>query len=182
MPPTEPNPKRQCPDQKAFIALGSNLDNPIQQCQKALQYLGQIKQTKILQVSSYYETEALKTSSQNDIPDFINAVVLVKTGLTPQDLLIELLGIEQTMGRLRSQRWDPRLIDLDLIAYESLIIETPRLSLPHPGIPHRLFVLKPLAEISPNWQHPITGESVWTLINKAPSLRIQQIPIQRLPS
>lgn len=130
-----------------FIGLGSNLDNPVLQIKTALQHLHGSTETKILKCSSAYQSKPLGPQDQND---FINAVVLIETRLNPLQLLKMLQGIEDRQGRIRNvQRWGPRSIDLDLLLFNKDTLYLPSLTLPHPELENRAFVLLPLAEIAP---------------------------------
>ncbi len=132
---------------KAYIALGSNLSNPNSQVQKAFLALRKLPQTSVVQQSSLYRTPPVGYSNQ---PDFINAVAEINTQLTPKALLTALLSIEQDFGRERPFANAPRILDLDLLWYENVVLETDFLTLPHPRLHSRGFVLLPLAEIAPN--------------------------------
>lgn len=131
----------------AFIALGSNLQSPQQQVLNALEALKRLPQTTLLQHSSLYKTAPVGYDNQ---PDFINAVAKVETDLTPHALLDAILAIEQTFGRERPFPNAPRILDLDLLLYGSDQINTATLTLPHPRMHERAFVMLPLAEIAPD--------------------------------
>jgi 2-amino-4-hydroxy-6-hydroxymethyldihydropteridine diphosphokinase len=127
--------------------MGSNLDNPINQIESALQALGSVKRSTLLAHSSLYRTRPVGPQDQ---PDFINAVACLKTCLDAEDLLEQLQAIEQAHRRIRSGlRWGPRTLDLDLLLYGQERIETPHLRVPHPEMANRAFVLMPLSEIAP---------------------------------
>lgn len=112
---------------------------------------------KILRQSSMIETEPWGVKDQ---PGFINLVVEAHTGLDPEALLAVLKNIEGRLGREKTARWGPRLIDLDILLYNSLCMDTPELTIPHRELPNRDFVLKPLFELVPELSHPVTGRSV----------------------
>jgi 2-amino-4-hydroxy-6-hydroxymethyldihydropteridine pyrophosphokinase len=128
-----------------YIALGSNLNNPAQQLEIALQYISQIPRTTILKKSSVHETVPLGPQNQ---PNFMNQVISVETQLTAQELLFALQDIENKMGRVRKEHWGPRIIDCDILLFGDEIVNTPNLIIPHPEMMNRDFVLKPLAEIT----------------------------------
>jgi 2-amino-4-hydroxy-6-hydroxymethyldihydropteridine diphosphokinase len=132
---------------KAYVALGSNLSNPDLQVKNAFVALGKLPDTSLVRQSSLYRTEPVGYDNQ---PDFINAVAEVCTSLNPEALLDALLSIEQDFGRERPFANAPRILDLDLLYYESVVIKTDFLTLPHPRMHLRAFVLLPLAEIAPN--------------------------------
>ena len=130
-----------------YVALGSNLAQPVTQVTTALEELARLPATTLTARSSLYRTPPLGPADQ---PDYINAVACLSTGLAPERLLDELQALEQSHGRDRSgQRWGPRSLDLDLLLYDDAIIDTPRLQVPHPEMTARAFVLHPLAEIAP---------------------------------
>lgn len=142
---------------QSYIGLGSNLDNPELQLDTALGALDDIPETRLVKNSSFYRSAPLGPSDQ---PDFINAVALLDSGLTAGQLLVRLQTIENRQGRVRdSQRWGPRTLDLDLLLYGSRIIEEPELTVPHPGIRHRNFVLVPLLELAPELEIPGLGRA-----------------------
>ncbi len=147
----------------AYIALGSNLGDREQYLHSALDTLSQLGDVGA--VSSFYETEPVGTAPQ---PDFLNAVAELRTQFGPQDLLAALLRIEQQHGRDRSAAppKGPRTLDLDLLAYDDLVLETPTLTLPHPALVERRFVLEPLAEIAPGWRHPIREKTAAQLLGE----------------
>jgi len=135
----------------AYIGLGSNLEEPIQQVRTALKELDQIKLTRLVQHSSLYRSDPVGPAGQ---PDYINAVAEIKTRLKPRPLLQALQAIEQDHDRVRIQRWGPRTLDLDLLIYADQQINEPDLIVPHIMIAERSFVLFPLAEIAPDIQIP----------------------------
>lgn len=135
----------------AYIGLGSNLDQPRQQIFQALDELDCVPQSWLVRVSSLYSSAPMGPQNQ---PDYVNAVAKIHTGLSPVLLLDELQGIENRHGRVRGQHWGPRTLDLDLLLYGDQIIQERRLTVPHPGIAQRAFVLKPLFEIAPRLQLP----------------------------
>ena len=130
-----------------FIALGSNLDSPIQQVNKALRAIRKIPGVTLMQCSSLYESAPLGPQDQ---PDYINAVAKIHTSLEPHSLLDQLQSIEANQGRQRSMRWGARTIDLDILLYGERTINSERLCIPHPGLRGRNFVIHPLYEIAPN--------------------------------
>ncbi len=131
----------------AYIALGSNLCEPILQVNNALLALAKLPRTKLIQHSSLYQSAPVGYDNQ---PDFINAVAEVMTELSPEALLKELLSIEKAFGRERPFPNAPRILDLDLLLYENIEQKTAFLTLPHPRMHLRSFVILPLAEIAPD--------------------------------
>lgn len=138
----------------AVIALGSNLQNPAEQLRGALDALTAHPQIRVEKVSSFYITEPVGYTDQ---PDFVNAVCLVSTTLSGMELLDTLNGIEADFGRERTFRNAPRTLDLDIIDYAGEISEHPRLTLPHPRAHERSFVMRPLAEIAPDYSLGMHG-------------------------
>lgn len=131
----------------AFIALGSNLANPALQVRRAFADLSQLPASRLLNCSAIYRSAPV---GRLDQPDFINAVAQIETALTPHDLLKTLLEIECRRGRVRELLNAPRILDLDLLLYADLQCHEPGLTLPHPRMHQRAFVLQPLMEIAPD--------------------------------
>ena len=143
----------------AYIALGSNLGDKEKNLRRALLLLTQ-QGVEVVRVSSFLSTEPYGVTDQ---PQFLNAVACVRTSLAPLALLDVLLATELAMGRVRLRRWGERNIDLDLLLYEDVVLDTPRLRLPHPDMQNRDFVLLPLAEIAPELKHPTLQKTIWEL-------------------
>jgi len=139
----------------AYVALGSNLDDPPARVRAALERLRGLPDSRRVARSSLWKSPPLGPTDQ---PDFVNAVCGLLTRLAPEALLQELKAIERDMGRAQpAQRWGPRLIDLDLLAYGAETVSAPGLTVPHPGVQERDFVLYPLAEIAPELWIPGLG-------------------------
>jgi 2-amino-4-hydroxy-6-hydroxymethyldihydropteridine diphosphokinase len=130
----------------AYVGIGSNLENPMQQVRAAFDELDQLPHTRVVKKSSLYRSAPHGYAEQ---PDFINAVAQLETGLPAERLLGELQAIEARHGRKRSFPNAPRTLDLDLLIFGQTELRTPQLTLPHPRMHERAFVLKPLLEISP---------------------------------
>ncbi len=137
---------------QAFVALGSNLQNPILQVKNAMAALANIPHTRVSLASSLYQTAPVgyEADQLNLVPDFINAVVAIETDLAPLDLLAALFEIENNAGRERPYPNAPRVLDCDLLLYDTVILNTEKLTLPHPRMHTRGFVLLPLFEIAPH--------------------------------
>lgn len=138
----------------AFIGLGSNLDDPPARIRRALQALAALPGTRLVRQSSLYRNPP---SGYRDQPDFVNAVAQIETSLEPRELLGELLAIERAHGRVRDLPNGPRTLDLDLLLYGERALREPGLTIPHPRMLGRAFVLTPLAEIAPDTVVPGGG-------------------------
>lgn len=135
-----------------YIGLGANINTPVKQIQSALATLAELDECKLEKYSSFYVSKPMGPQDQDD---YINAVALLTTSLTPLTLLDRLQCIEKQQGRIRKgERWGPRTLDLDLLLYNNETIELPRLVVPHYGIKQRNFVLLPLFELSPSLIFP----------------------------
>jgi 2-amino-4-hydroxy-6-hydroxymethyldihydropteridine diphosphokinase len=146
-----------------FVGVGSNMDDPAGQSLKAFDHISTTKGVKLLLKSSLYRTEPVGSPEQDW---FINAVVEIRTVLTPHQLLKALQAIEHKMGRVREEKWAPRLIDLDILLYGQEVIQEKDLCIPHQELHKRRFVLEPLCEIAPYVIHPVFGISIRGLINR----------------
>jgi 2-amino-4-hydroxy-6-hydroxymethyldihydropteridine diphosphokinase len=139
---------------RAYVALGSNLGNPVQTIEDAMDAMAALRGSLLKAMSSLYRTAPVGLKHQ---PDFINAVVAIDTRLAPRDLLAELFALEARFGRERSVKNAPRTLDLDLLLHGETVQDDPELILPHPRMHERAFVLTPLAEIAPNLIIPGRG-------------------------
>jgi len=149
-----------------YVGVGSNLDSPVDQVNTAIRSLAAIDRTILTHRSSLYRSAPLGNVAQ---PEFVNAVVALVTQLEPHALLAELRAIEDSQGRDRSvERWGPRIVDLDLLALGNEVVQDEALTLPHPGIAGRNFVLLPWAEIAPEFRVPGL-KSVARLAEQAPA-------------
>ena len=149
----------------AYLGLGSNLADPLTQLQQAHSAIVALSDVSEIGFSSFYQSPPLGPADQ---PDYVNAVMAIATTLAPLDLLHALQAIEQQQGRVRNgTRWGARTLDLDVLLYGEQLINLPQLSVPHPEIAHRAFVLYPLQEIAPTLQLPVLG-SIENLIAACP--------------
>lgn len=146
----------------AILLLGSNLGNRQQHLETAERYLQSIV-GKIEKKSAIYASRAW---GKTDQPDFLNRVISFNTDSTPMDLLDKLLAIESKFGRVRTEKWGPRVLDLDILYYDDLVYSDNRLTIPHPGISGRRFTLVPLCEIYPEKLHPVYQLNNMTLLDK----------------
>ena len=146
----------------AYIAFGSNMGNRLENCKNAVEALAKLPKCSLLKTSSFYETAPMGLLEQ---PSFINGVVLLESAEDAHWLLRRMQEIETALGRIRTIKWGPRSIDLDLLLFDDLIIDSPELSLPHPLLHERRFVLEPLMEIAPNLNHPTLAKTVAALLD-----------------
>ena len=157
---------------EVFVGVGSNLAQPIQQVNSAIEALKQITDTELVAVSSLYLSRPMGPQDQ---PDYINAVACLRTSLEPLSLLDALQGIEHDHGRKRDgQRWGARTLDLDILLFGEKILNLPRLMVPHPGLHERAFVLYPLSEIKPDLHIPGRGP-LSTLLAACPEDGLKKI-------
>ncbi len=155
----------------AFLSAGSNMGDRRSNLEAALQSLGDAG-VGIRRVSSYYETEPVGFRGQ---PWFLNVAMEVETGATPEELLEICLEIESAQGRIRSFRNAPRPLDLDILLFGDLVIESPRLVIPHPRLAERRFVLEPLSQIAPDVLHPLLKKSIRSLLDACQDSSIVRI-------
>ena len=148
---------------KAYIALGGNVGE-VQACFiQARKELHALQDTQVTASSLLYQTPALGPAEQ---ADYLNAALEIETDLQPLVLLDALQNIENGHGRLRDKHWGPRTLDLDILAVDSLLLDTEHLQLPHPHLQNRQFVLRPLCDIAPNWQHPRSEKSAVLMLHE----------------
>jgi 2-amino-4-hydroxy-6-hydroxymethyldihydropteridine diphosphokinase len=145
----------------AYVGLGANLGEPRRQLQEALALLAAVEEVEVLKVSTFYWNPPLGPPDQ---PWYVNAVAMLRTRLSPEDLLRVLQHVEAALGRIRGKRWGPRVIDLDLLLYDGEIWAGPYLQLPHPEMHRRAFVLVPLVEIAPEALHPTLHKTARELL------------------
>jgi 2-amino-4-hydroxy-6-hydroxymethyldihydropteridine diphosphokinase len=145
-----------------FLLLGSNLGDRAENLRRASAEIGLLK-CAIKKKSAIYETAPW---GKNDQQDFYNQVIELETSLEPQVLLEKILAIEMKLGRVRTEQWGPRTIDIDILLFGHMIVNTTTLTLPHPGIPMRRFVLVPLTEVAPDVIHPVLNKSVKALLEE----------------
>jgi len=147
---------------RSAIALGSNIGDSLAILEAAIAYVVATPGIILEAKSSCYKTKAVGPPQ----PDYLNGCILLQVGMVPQLLLKTLLEIENLFGRVRTERWGPRSLDLDLLLYDDLILDTPTLQIPHPRMQERAFVLVPLFEIAPDWIEPVSGYAIKQLVKE----------------
>jgi 2-amino-4-hydroxy-6-hydroxymethyldihydropteridine diphosphokinase len=150
---------------KAFIGIGSNLGTPAENCEQAIRLLHNPPGIEVVARSSLYESEPVGKIEQNW---FVNTAVAIRTSLSPESLLNTIFKIEKDLGRERREKWGPRIIDLDILAYEDRVIQSTALTLPHPEMTKRRFVLLPLSEFAGDYMHPVENKTIHTLLKELP--------------
>ena len=148
---------------EGYLSIGSNIGDKNKNLQEAIDKIKESKDIVVESVSSFIVTEPWGYTQQEE---FLNGALKIKTILSPKELMIKLLGIEEEMKRERVIKWGPRIIDLDIIFYDDLISEDEKVILPHPRMEERAFVLKPLSEIAPNKIHPLLNKRVFRLLEE----------------
>jgi 2-amino-4-hydroxy-6-hydroxymethyldihydropteridine diphosphokinase len=155
-----------------YLSLGSNVGDRAAQLRTAQARLGAVGQ--VTAVSSFYETEPVEFTQQ---PWFLNCAIAIETSNTPQHLMSAILQIEEEMGRRRVQKKGPRSIDIDILLFAGTILESKGLTIPHPAMQQRRFVLEPLAEIAPQALHPVFKKTIRELLEALPQGQI----VRRMP-
>ena len=145
---------------EVYLLLGSNEGIPVENLRKAKILIAE-RAGKIANQSSLYETEAWGVKEQQS---FLNQAILIHTSLSPTELLVTLKSIEKETGRVETIKWGPRVIDLDILFFGNETVDLPELKIPHPFIQDRRFTLVPMAEIAPNFVHPVLGKTMRTLL------------------
>lgn len=156
---------------RVLIGFGGNEGDSEAFCRSAMAALSELEGLRVLAVSSLYRTEPIGYREQ---PWFVNGVILGETVLSPEDLLAGLLEVEKSFGRVRTVRWGPRPLDLDIIFFGDRVIESHQLVIPHPRAHERRFVLEPAAEVCPEFVHPVLGLSVQELLSR-PEVQSQDV-------
>ncbi len=154
---------------RALIGIGSNIGLATENCEKAIALINKSESVNVTAQSSLYESEPI---GKTDQAWFVNATIEARTTLAPEELLQLLLNIEQQFGRVRKEKWGPRIIDLDLLDYEGRIIDSKILTLPHPEMTHRRFVLEPLSEIAGKTIHPLKKQTILDLLKELPKIPV----------
>jgi 2-amino-4-hydroxy-6-hydroxymethyldihydropteridine diphosphokinase len=140
-----------------YIGLGSNMGDGVKNCRRAMEAIGADARNRLVGSSRFYRTEPV---GKKDQEWFINGVVAVETTMSPRELMEFLLSVEKAMGRVRQERWGPRIIDLDILFYGDRVLDEESLQIPHPRLHERRFVLVPLEQIAPGLVHPLFERTV----------------------
>ena len=164
-----------------YLGIGSNIGNRLDNIRRVIGLVDILKDTEVIDVSPLYENPALPANENCIQSDFINGVMKIKTGLSPSTLLSALKEIEKGMGREpSSKKWGPRIIDLDILFFDNLVITDKALSVPHPEACKRPFVLKPLTDIEPEFVCPETNIPVKNLLNEKDNKNLRKIDERKL--
>lgn len=154
-------------ENRVYLSLGSNIGDREQQLHNAISQLGSLG--RVTATSSIYETQPVDFTEQ---PWFLNCVIALETSKSPADLMAEILKIEKEMGRRRTREKGPRPIDIDILLFGDMVLNTPELIIPHPAMANRRFVLEPLAEIAPQALHPVLNATIRELLDRLSSGQI----------
>jgi len=158
----------------AYISIGSNLGEPLSNCRRGIDDLCLDGQVRLVALSPFYRTQPVDYLEQDW---FVNAAALVETAMTPFELLEKTQGIQARMGRKADAiRFGPRVLDLDIIFFEDVVIDTPHLVVPHPRMHKRRFVLHPICDIDPSVVHPVLGQTVREILEQLPPDNQDMIP------
>jgi 2-amino-4-hydroxy-6-hydroxymethyldihydropteridine diphosphokinase len=151
---------------QVFVGLGSNVGDRLEQISRAVQRLGRLPGVRVSRMATIYDTEPVGPPQ----PEYLNTVIEMDTALSPHQLLETLKLLERQLGRVPStQRWGPRVIDLDILLYDDRVLNEPALIIPHPRMHERRFVLEPLAQLAPQFVHPVLKQTIAQLLAALPA-------------
>jgi len=159
----------------AYIGIGSNLEDKHHNCLRAIEMIEQTPGCELTGCSDWYLTKPVGVKGQEW---YVNGVISISTRVPPQELMKRLLGIESAMGRIRTERWGPRIIDLDILLYGRKIINEEDLRVPHPLMHLRKFVLVPLVQLAPDLIHPALGVTMVELLGKMQNNGQEVVPLE----
>ncbi|MBW2094543.1 MAG: 2-amino-4-hydroxy-6-hydroxymethyldihydropteridine diphosphokinase [Deltaproteobacteria bacterium] len=159
----------------AYIGIGSNLGDPLQNCLTAIRFLDEMQGCHLESQSGFYRTEPVGVTGQEW---YVNGVVSLKTERSPQHLLEGLLALEKRMGRVRTEKWGSRVIDLDLLIHGARVIDEAGLIIPHPRMHERRFVLVPMVDVAPTLVHPVYGKRMIDLLDACQGKGQDVIPLE----
>ncbi|MEE8575383.1 MAG: 2-amino-4-hydroxy-6-hydroxymethyldihydropteridine diphosphokinase [Thermodesulfobacteriota bacterium] len=158
---------------RIFIVVGSNMGDKSANCLTSLELIdSDIPDTEVVKKSALYSSPPWGKTDQDD---FVNVAAELRSELSPTGLLKALKKIEVDMGRVDSERWGPRLIDIDIVFYGDAVIDVPALTVPHPGTQERAFTLAPLLELAPGFTHPVLGRTIAELLDAVDSSKIKKL-------
>jgi 2-amino-4-hydroxy-6-hydroxymethyldihydropteridine diphosphokinase len=164
-------------EHSVFLGLGSNQGEKIKNCEQAIEEILKLEEGFLLSRSSWYYSEPW---GRDDQDWFINGVIQIRTELCPDELLMKFKEIEKRLGRKNREKWGPRVIDIDILFYDDLFLESPEMDIPHPRILERNFVLIPLAEIAPQFVHPVLKKTIKELLDTSPDqkkvVKVSEVP------
>jgi len=167
-------------DHAAFVSVGSNLGDKLDNCLKGIAALIESGESSLLGASRFFRTSPVDYTDQDW---FVNAAVKIRTTMEPLDLLDKLVAIQQQMGRKTDAvRFGPRVLDLDILLYDDRVFRTPRLEIPHPRMHKRAFVLQPICDINPSIIHPVLGQTVADLLGRIDDEDQRVIPLENQPT
>jgi len=152
-------------EHSVFLGLGSNQGEKIKNCEQAIEEILKLGGGFLLSRSSWYYSEPWGKEDQDW---FINGVIQIRTELSPDELLMKFKEIEKRLGRENREKWGPRVIDIDILFYDDLFLESPEMEIPHPRISERNFVLIPFAEIAPQFVHPVFKKTIKKFLDTSP--------------
>jgi len=164
-------------EHSVFLGLGSNQGEKIKNCEQAIEEILKLGGGFLLSRSSWYYSEPWGKEDQDW---FINGVIKIRTELSPDQLLMKFKEIEKRLGRENREKWGPRVIDIDILFYDDLFLESPEMGIPHPRISERNFVLIPFAEIAPQFVHPVLKKTIKELLDTSPDqkkvVKVSEVP------